>query len=137
MENFVRKAFRSANVIGMPVKTPDQKRIGEIEELVIDIESGTVAYAVLSFGGHFGFGEKFFAVPWSEFSMVHNEAGHHFVVDTSADKLRKLPGLSKKNWPETATSEWDVVVDKHYQRDDSTPVNDREAWDDYLDAWRD
>lgn len=128
METQVRKAYRSANVIGIAVKTPDHKKIGEIEEIVIDLESGKLAYAVLSFGGHFGFGEKFFAVPWDEFSFVQDEKEHYFVVDTNAQKLRKLPGFNKEDWPDVASDDWDVYVDKHYQRTPVSPIEDEEAW---------
>lgn len=119
MEVKVRKAFRSGTVIGIPVKTPDHKKVGNIEEIVVDIESGQVAYAVLSFGGFFGYGDKFFAVPWEEFSFVHDEKQHYFVVDTSREKLDKLPGFSKADWPDVANSNWDEHVDAHYQRVDN------------------
>ena len=115
MEVKVRKAFRSGNVIGMPVKTPDHKKVGEIEEIVIDIETGRVAYAVLSFGGIFGYGDKFFAVPWEEFSIVHDEKQNYFAVDTTREKLQKLPGFDKEDWPDVANSDWDEHVDAHYQ----------------------
>lgn len=115
MEVKVRKAFRSGNVIGMLVKTPDHKKVGNIEEIVIDIETGRVAYAVLSFGGFFGHGDKFFAVPWEEFSFVHDEKQHYFVIDTSREKLEKVPGFSKEDWPDIANSDWDDHVDAHYQ----------------------
>jgi sporulation protein YlmC with PRC-barrel domain len=106
METQVRKAYRSANVIGIAVKTPDHKKIGEIEELVIDLETGKLAYAVLSFGGHFGFGEKSFAVPWNEFSFMQDETEHYFVLDTNVQKLRKLPGFNKTDWPDMFCANW-------------------------------
>lgn len=128
MEKFVRRAFRSANIIGMSVTTSDQKELGVIEELVVDVESGEVAYVVLSFGGYFGFGDKFFAVPWSEFSITRGEAGNHFTVDTSVEKLRKLPGIDKKSWPEIATTDWDTVLDEHMRQDPWVIPADEFAW---------
>lgn len=119
MEVKVRKAFRSGTVIGMPVKTPNHEKVGNIQEIVIDIETGRVAYAVLSFGGLFGYGDKFFAVPWEEFSFVRDEKQNYFVVDTSREKLDKLPGFSKQAWPDVANSDWDEHVDDHYQRVDN------------------
>ena len=132
MEVKVRKVFRSGNVIGIPVKTPDHKKIGNIEETVIDIETGNVAYAVLSFGGHFGFGDKFFAVPWDEFSFVRDEKQNYFVVDTSREKLLDLPGFNKAAWPDVANSDWDALVDSHYQIEagDSEDVRDLDDDDD-------
>ena len=116
MDVKVRKVFRSGSVIGLPVKTPNLKKIGEIQEVVIEIETGRVSYAVLCFGGHFGFGEKFFAVPWKEFELVHDEEESYFVVDTTREKLKKLQGFNIEDWPDVADSNWDVHL-KVYQED--------------------
>lgn len=83
METDYRTTYRSGNLIGITVKTPELKPIGKIEEIVVDVQSGRMAYGVLCFGGHFGFGEKFFAVPWDEFCLVDDGAEVYFVVDTS------------------------------------------------------
>ena len=45
----IRKAYQSKNVIGMPVKNSEKQNLGDIEEIVVDIESGSIAHAVLSF----------------------------------------------------------------------------------------
>src|SRR5687767_3366358 len=39
--------------------------LGEIEDIMLDVQSGRIAYAVMSFGGVMGIGEKLFAIPWS------------------------------------------------------------------------
>ena len=106
-----RKVFRTGNVIVMTVKTPEHKRLGEIEELVVDIETGHTIYAVLSFGGFFSFGYKFFAVPWKEFKLVRDEAEQYFVLDTDRNRLKKLPGFDKEDWPDVASTNWDASVD--------------------------
>ena len=97
-----RRVFRTGNVIGMTVKTPDHKRLGAIEELVVDIESGKTIYAVLSFGGYFGFGDKFFAVPWDEFKLIRDEAEQYFELETDRERLQQLPGFDKADWPDVA-----------------------------------
>ena len=122
MDISVRKAYRSGNVIGFEVRSPKQERIGEIEEVVLDVENGRIAYAVLSFGGLFGFGDKFFAVPWEEFHLKHGEGESHFELDTDREKLQALPGFDKKDWPDVATTDWDVVVDAHYQKGKARPT---------------
>ena len=118
MDVTVRNVFRSGNLIGIPVKTPDHKKLGAIEEVVVDVESGRVAYAALSFGGVFGFGDKFFAVPWEEFSLVHDETEMYFVVDTSREKLKQLQGFSKDEWPDVANSDWDKWINVRHDDDD-------------------
>jgi sporulation protein YlmC with PRC-barrel domain len=114
----IRKAYQSKNVVGMVVKNSDKQVLGNIEEIVVDIESGTIAYAVLSFDGFFGFIEKFFAIPWNEFSLTHDEAESYFILDTDRDKLSALPGFNKKDWPDMANSDWDAELDQLYQSDD-------------------
>ena len=114
----VRKAFQSNNVIGLPVKNPEKEDLGTIEEVVIDIERGTVAYVVLSFSGFFGFSEKFFAIPWSEFNLEHGEDGPFFLLDTDRKKLSRLPGFNKQDWPDRAAADWDAAIDDHYQSDE-------------------
>lgn len=58
----------SDRVEGTPVCRPDGERIGTIKRVMIDKRSGDVAYAVLSFGGLLGVGEKYAPVEWSRLS---------------------------------------------------------------------
>ena len=51
-------------VIGDSVVNRAGESLGKIEELMLDLEKGRVAYAILSFGGFMGMGEKLFAVPF-------------------------------------------------------------------------
>src|SRR3569833_2154571 len=48
--------FRSSKLIGMNVKNPSGESLGEINELVIDVNTGRISYAALSFGGILGLG---------------------------------------------------------------------------------
>ena len=58
----------------------------------------------------FGFGDKFFAVPWQEFSLIHDETEMFFVVDTTREKLKKLQGFSLEEWPDVANTDWDKLI---------------------------
>lgn len=73
--------------------------LGRIEELMIDLESGKVAYAVMSFGGFLGMADKLFAIPWEALSIRPHE--HAFVLDISRDVLERAEGFDKDNWPLT------------------------------------
>ncbi len=58
--------FMGANtLIGDDVYNDQDEDLGDMKEIMLDIGSGRIAYAVLAFGGVFGIGEKLFAVPWS------------------------------------------------------------------------
>jgi sporulation protein YlmC with PRC-barrel domain len=72
--------------------------VGRIEELMIDVISGRVAYAVLSFGGILGIGGKRFAMPWSAITV--DEAKRRFLVNVSKEQLEKMPGFDKEHWPD-------------------------------------
>ena len=72
--------------------------VGRIEELMVDVISGRVAYAVLSFGGILGIGGKLFAMPWSAITV--DEAKRRFLVNVSHDQLEKMPGFDKEHWPD-------------------------------------
>jgi uncharacterized protein YrrD len=86
------------------------EHLGKIEDLMIDLENGRVAYAVLSFGGFLGLGNKFFAVPWEALSVRPHE--HSFVLNVSKEILEKAEGFDKDDWPVTceqlaiSTREW-------------------------------
>lgn len=54
---------RVSNLTGTSVRNAEGEDIGDIEDFVIDASQGQVAYTVVSFGGFWGIGEKFAAVP--------------------------------------------------------------------------
>src|SRR4029450_13729436 len=43
--------------------------LGKIEDIMLDVTAGRIAYAVLSFGGFLGKGDKLFAIPWSALTL--------------------------------------------------------------------
>ena len=53
------------------VETESGQRVGFIKDLIIDAESGAIAFAILSTGGLFGIGSKLFVVPWRLFERQH------------------------------------------------------------------
>jgi sporulation protein YlmC with PRC-barrel domain len=73
--------------------------LGRIEELMIDLDSGRVAYAVLSFGGFLGMADKLFAIPWNALTLRAHE--HAFTLDIPKDVLERAEGFDKNEWPLT------------------------------------
>src|SRR5579872_2123204 len=66
-------------VTGDKVVNRQKQSLGTIEHLMIDVENGRVAYAVLSFGGFLGMGDKLFAIPWSALMVDTDE--EQFILD--------------------------------------------------------
>src|SRR5664279_5550018 len=71
--------------------------LGKIEAIMLDVASGRVAYAVLSFGGFLGMGSKLFAIPWGALKL--DSSNSRFVFDVSKENLENAEGFDKDDWP--------------------------------------
>ena len=74
--------------------------LGKIEEIMIDLDRGRIAYAVLSFGGFLGMGDKLFAIPWQAITV--DTIKKQLVLNADKELLQKAPGFDKNNWPDMA-----------------------------------
>lgn len=106
------QVLSATTIIGDAVRNPEGEDLGRIEEIMIDLDEGRVAYAVLSFGGFMGLGDKLFAIPWQALSLRPDE--HRFVLEVSRETLEEAPGFDKDNWPDTSDREWLVRVYRYY-----------------------
>ncbi len=101
----MQQVSRASKIIGTNVKNTAGENMGGIKDLVIDPESGHVVYAVVSFGGILGLGNKLFAIPWS---VLHwNRDKEYYVLDLDKETLKNAPGFDKKHWPDTS-NKWDL-----------------------------
>ena len=85
----------SDKVEGTAVYGADNKRIGEVERIMIDKMSGKVAYAVLGYGGFLGMGENHYPTPWSSLDYDTNLGGYK--IDVTKDDLDKAPKYANEN----------------------------------------
>ena len=98
MEQVDNTQFLTASTIkGEKVINKDGEHLGKIEDLMIDLENRRVVYAILSFGGFLGIGDKHFAIPLEALSHRPNE--RDFTLDVSKDVLEKAEGFDKDNIP--------------------------------------
>lgn len=88
----------SDDVIGKNVVNLSGEYLGQIHEVMIDVTTGRVTYAVVSFGGFAGFGDKLFAVPW--ISLIYDRTEHVFAMKADKELLKNAPGFHKDNWPD-------------------------------------
>lgn len=89
---------------GDEVRNLDDVVLGKVEDFMIDLERGAIAYAVVSFTSTGGSGEKLFAVPWGALTL--DDGCHCFRLDTPAERLEGAPGFDKHEWPDTADTSW-------------------------------
>jgi len=122
--------FRSSELIGMPVRNRAGKDVGKIEDFVVELNSGDVRYAAVSFGGFAGFGNKLFAVPWKAMAFKFGEDERFFVFDVTEQQLEKTPGFDQNNWPDVADPAWSESIDKHYRVSRTDARADATARDD-------
>jgi sporulation protein YlmC with PRC-barrel domain len=108
------QAFRSSTIVGMNVKNPQGEDLGEVNELVIDLQTGRVRYAALSFGGFLGVGDKLFAVPMEALTLKQGEDDRYFVLNVDKEKLKTAQGFNQDKWPNFANKEWAAGIDKFY-----------------------
>jgi len=99
-------------LVGNDVFNRDSEDLGDIKEIMLDMRTGRVSYAVLSFGGFMGVGKKFFAVPWEALTL--DTENKRFVLDVNKDKLGSAPGFDKDHWPDMADPTWEKSIHAHY-----------------------
>lgn len=102
----------AGTLTGDPVVNEAGENLGQLEEIMLDLDSGRVAYAVISFGGIMGLGEKLFAIPWQAL-RVDTDA-HAVVVNVAKDLLEQAPGFDKDHWPDTSEHAWLTDVFQYY-----------------------
>ena len=86
--------------------------LGEIKDIMIDIPSGRVAYAVLSFGGVLGMGNKLFAIPWLALQL--DPENRRFILNVDKDQRKDAPGFDKDHWPSMADQRWATEIHSYY-----------------------
>ena len=104
-------------LLGNDVYNQDNEDLGDIKEFMIDMATGTIAYAVLSFGGLLGMGDKLFAVPWAALKL--DTSNKRFTLNVPKETLKDAPGFDKDKWPSMADEAWASGVHKFY----GTPYN--------------
>jgi sporulation protein YlmC with PRC-barrel domain len=113
-ERRFRRVLAASSLAGDSVKNAAGEDLGKVDQIMIDIPSGRVAYAVLSFGGILRMGNKLFAVPWDVLRV--DEDRKCFILDVDKATLENAPGFDKDNWPDMAESRWGSEVYRYYGR---------------------
>lgn len=93
------RRLTSSSIIGDSVENPEGEDLGKIDELMINLETGTIEYVVLEFGAFLGMGGKLFAIPFKELKL--DPVREIFILNRDKDYLKNAPGFDKDHWPET------------------------------------
>jgi sporulation protein YlmC with PRC-barrel domain len=96
--------LRSKTLFEYRVKSPHGEDLGKIEEVMIDMEVGRVAYAVLSFGGLLGLGSKWVPVPWDAVAL--RPAEKVLLLKVEKEKIEKAPNFEAATLLDLANRPW-------------------------------
>lgn len=99
-------------LVGNDVCNLKGEDLGDIKEIMLDVSSGKVGYAVLSFGTFLGMGEKLFAVPWEALKL--DTEHKRFVLEVEKERLKEAPGFDRDKWPNMADPTWASGIHSYY-----------------------
>ena len=99
------KVLTASILKGDKVTNTKGEDLGTVEEIMLDLEHGRVAYVVLSFGRvNWMPNDKLFAVPWEALSISFHDK--KFILNVSKETLKSAPGFNRNKWPEVADFSW-------------------------------
>ncbi len=97
-------SLSATTLVGDPVLDISGERVGRLEDLMIDIENGVIAYAVVSFGGIMGIGAEFYPVPWRAL-MIDTET-RSARLEMDQEYIKDAPPMDKREWPVAIDYAW-------------------------------
>ncbi|HET7179969.1 MAG TPA: PRC-barrel domain-containing protein [Chryseosolibacter sp.] len=89
----------ASSIMSDKIEDPRGEELGHIDNLMINIHTGTVEYAVVEFGAFLGIGGKLFAIPFGE--LRPDPVKQVFVLNRDKEYLKDSPGFDKNHWPDT------------------------------------
>jgi PRC-barrel domain len=103
----------TGKVTGTAVYNTDGERLGEIKDVMLDKRSGKIAYALMSFGGFLGLGERYHPLPWPTLKYDTRQGG--YVVGLTIDQLQKAPSVSADEMPAWGNRDYEAELHAYYQ----------------------
>ncbi len=105
-------AAKASDLIGMTVKNYQDEKLGKVEDLAVDVESGRIVQVILSTGGFIGIGDTLTAVPPG--ALHHDVANKVLHLDADKEKLKNAPKFEMSKWAEYSDSNHLAEVYRHY-----------------------
>ena len=99
-----RRTLSASTLIGDKVSNPEGETLGNLKEIMLDVNTGRIAYGVLETGSFLGMGGELLAIPFEAFQVDEQE--HKLILNVDKDVLKKAEGFDKDNWPDTTDPGW-------------------------------
>jgi sporulation protein YlmC with PRC-barrel domain len=113
MSKEIRSVLSASTLTGDTVENDKGEKLGKLEDIMLDLQSGKIAYAVLSFGGFLGMGEKLFALPWSKLHV--DQVKKCIILNASKELFKDMPGFNKDHYPDMSDPKWQTKITTFYQ----------------------
>jgi sporulation protein YlmC with PRC-barrel domain len=107
------RRLTATSIIGDSVENPKGENMGKIDNLMINLRTGKVEYAVIESGGLLGVGKKLFAIPFEELRV--DEDKELFVLNRDKDYIKNSPGFDSSHWPATNDHSYFDNVNSYYK----------------------
>lgn len=105
-------AAKASDLIGMTVKNYQDEKLGKVEEIAVDVESGRVVQVILSSGGLIGIADTLTAVPPG--ALHHDVAQKILHLDVDKARLKAAPKFETAKWDEGTQSNRLYTVYAYY-----------------------
>jgi sporulation protein YlmC with PRC-barrel domain len=110
------KVLSASTLVGDKVTNVNGEDLGTVEEIMLDLARGRIAYVVLSFGRvNWMPNNKLFAVPWEALTVSFHDK--KVILDVSQETLKSAPGFDRDKWPDLGDFDWLATVYRSYNRD--------------------
>ncbi|MBL8907552.1 MAG: PRC-barrel domain-containing protein [Rhizobiales bacterium] len=98
-----------------PVYNTGGEALGSIDDLMVDTETGRIAYALMSFGGFLGIGERIHPLPWAVLNYDRERQG--YVVPLTRAALIDAPNYGREDAPRWGERAYEERIHDYYKTD--------------------
>ena len=106
------KTHRATKIIGTDVRNAQGDDLGDIKEIILNPNGGSIAYVIVSMGGVMGVGDKLYAVPWKALKL--DTTRNEFILNADKSRLKNAPSFDANRWPDMANDQWNSEVHRYY-----------------------
>ena len=124
----VGPVLMASTVMGLPVRNHQDEKLGTVENLMVNLESGRLVHIIVSSGGFLGVGDELSVVPPASFS--YDVGSKRLILNATEESLSATPRFHKKSWPDFSDPEYSGSVYRAYKVDpyfDTNPDADNTA----------
>lgn len=120
--------IRASQLMGLNIQNAQGDSLGEINDLVINANTGKIRYAAVTYGGFLGMGDKLFAVPFEAFKVQvdpEDRDDYVMILNITQQQLEGQQGFDQDTWPNMADRQWAMDLDKRYGVERKMPAGNR------------